>query len=258
MPILITLLAFILLCIIYLFLTAPNARKATLPNGRLIAHRGLFEPDKGIPENSLSAFDAACSAGYAIELDVQITRDDVCVVFHDDDLRRMCGVSGGIMQMRFDELRRLRLSGTEEPIPTLADVLARVNGRAPLLVELKSNPRRRELVLQTTKLLDAYRGAFVVESFDPLVLLELKRQRPNIARGQLVSTAPFPLSRLALNFLSRPDFVAYNRLMSDSLTIRVQRSCYRTPLAAWTLKGYPELEAEKEKAQMLIFDGFKP
>ncbi len=258
MPIIITLLTLVALALLYLFLAAPNTRRAVLPDARLIAHRGLFDQAAGVPENSLAAFEAACRAGYAIELDVQITGDDVAVVFHDDDIQRLCGVPGDIRQMRFAELKDLRLSGTDHRIPTFSEVLSLVDGRTSLLVELKTNERRQALVAKAIEPLLDYAGAYVVESFDPLILGQLKRVRPEIPRGQLVPTDRFPLNVLALNFISRPDFVAYSKDKSGSLPIQIQRHLFKTPLAVWTLKSYAELEAEKDRAQMLIFDGFRP
>ena len=242
---------------LYLILAAPCLRRKGM-SARLIAHRGLFDPQKGVPENALGAFKAACRAGYAIELDVQITLDGIAVVFHDDDLGRMCGVDGDIREMSFAELSALRLSGTDEHIPTFAEVLALVGGRVPLLVELKHNPRRTALVCAALDALSGYQGEFVIESFDPMVLRELKKRDREVPRGQLVGRKSGVLSLLMFNCFSRPDFVAFEAGMARSWVIWVQRNLFRTPLAVWTLKSYEQLEKQKNDAQMLIFDSFRP
>ena len=102
-----------------------------------VAHRGLWSPD-GAPENSLAAFQAACAAGYGIELDVQITVDGEAVVFHDYRLERLTGAEGKLSDRTLAELRELRLSGTDETIPTLAEVLVEVGHRAMVQIELKT------------------------------------------------------------------------------------------------------------------------
>ena len=218
------LLALLAVLALYIFLTAPRrgAREALRDRGcRLYAHRGLHAA--GVPENSLPAFEAACRAGYGIELDVQMTADGALVVFHDDDLLRVCGEAGIVQALTLAQLKTRRLAGGEERIPTLDEVLALVDGRAPLLVEIKNSRRIGALTRAVAARLDAYAGPYVLESFTPLALHILRRERPQAPRGQLVAAfssggVALPLrlllSNLLLNCLSRPDFIAFDLKMA--------------------------------------------
>ena len=104
---------------------------------RLVAHRGLHDSAKGVPENSMAAFQLAIERGHAIELDLRITADRQVVVFHDDTLTRMCGVEGKVWEYTVEELQKLKLGKSNETIPTFAHVLEMVDGRVPLIIEYK-------------------------------------------------------------------------------------------------------------------------
>lgn len=149
------------------------------------AHRGLFDNDRGTPENSMAAFEAAIAGGYAIELDLQLTDDRELVVFHDDDTERMTGHDRVVAFSTLHQLRQLRLLDTDQRIPLFADVLERVAGRVPLLIELKHYSRSgtaERLLMQT---LLGYRGQYVIESFNPYTLLWLEENQPQVIRGLL-------------------------------------------------------------------------
>lgn len=104
---------------------------------RPIAHRGLHDQNKTCWENTLSAFDAAAKAGFAIECDAHLTRDGGVVVFHDDDLKRLAGCEGRICELTTDEATALHIGGTADHVPTLRQMLDLVDGRVPLVIELK-------------------------------------------------------------------------------------------------------------------------
>ena len=181
------------------------------------AHRGLHGP--GVPENSLAAFRRAAEAGYGAELDVHLTRDGRLVVIHDGDLERMCGVPGRVAEKTAEELAALRLAGSEEHIPLLEEVLPLFAGRAPLVVELKTDRHgAAALARDTVDCLDRFSIDYCVESFDPRPLRWLRRHRPSVLRGQLSQdfhrhpSGQGPWNRLALtnlfyNAFTRPDFV---------------------------------------------------
>lgn len=136
------------------------------------AHRGLHGP--GVPENSLAAFRRAAEAGYGAELDVHLTRDGRLVVIHDGDLERMCGVPGRVAEKTAEELAALRLAGSEEHIPLLEEVLPLFAGRAPLVVELKTDRHgAAALARDTVDCLDRFSIDYCVESFDPLSLIHI-------------------------------------------------------------------------------------
>lgn len=217
------------------FLVAPgkaSGEKKAPFFGANIAHRGLHRADRSVPENSLAAFRDAAENGYAIELDIHLTADDRVVVFHDDSLRRVCGVEQDVEALTWRELRDLRLDGTGEHIPMLSDVLAEVRGRVPIVVELKTSPRRRELCERTWELLRAYNGDYCIESFDPRIVRWWRLNAPGVLRGQLSCTREqfgesatpvqaFFLSRLLCNFLGRPQFIAYGLDGRKPLLVRL-------------------------------------
>ena len=118
------------------------------------AHRGLHDMKKGIPENSLAAFRAAVEAGYGAELDVQLSKDGQVVVFHDDTLKRVCGVEGDVVDYDYEDLRKMSLNGTGETIPLFTEVLKIFEkGIGPLIVELKTGKRNKELCRKTYEIL---------------------------------------------------------------------------------------------------------
>ena len=150
----------------------------------LIAHRGLHE-NPAVPENSRTAFAKAAEAGYGIELDVQLTADDQLVVFHDETLQRVCGDPRKLHELTYAELGDMRLLGTEEKIPLFRDVLALIGGRVPLLVEIKSEGRYTETTRLACEMLKTYDGIYIVESFHPMVLRQIRKEHPDVIRGQL-------------------------------------------------------------------------
>ena len=151
------------------------------------AHRGLYDNDAGIPENSLAAFRRAAEAGFGAELDVHLTADGQLAVIHDSDLQRVCGRAGKVEELTYAELSQLRLLGTEEGIPLLSDVLPLFAGVAPLIVELKPiRGNEPELAEKVCALLDTFPDlAYCLESFDPFAVLWLRKNRPELIRGQL-------------------------------------------------------------------------
>ena len=151
---------------------------------KYFAHRGLYNNSGSAPENTMAAFDRAVKAGYGIELDVQLTKDEEVVVTHDFHLRRNCGIEGEVDQFTYEELQRFPVFHSKERIPLLEDVLKRIDGKVPLLVELKYKEGSR-ICEKASQLLDLYKGTYMIESFHPQVLLWYKQHRPQVARGQL-------------------------------------------------------------------------
>ena len=186
------------------------------------AHRGLHSRDKRVPENSLEAFRLAAKAGYGVELDVQLSRDGQVVVFHDDTLKRVCGVEGRVDERDYAELRTLSLCGSDQGIPLLREVLDVIRGAGPIIVELKNGRRNRELCEKTHALLEDYRGDVCIESFNPFIVAWFRFHAPDLVRGQLATLGrfyreeshmgaaqAFLLSHNLLNPLARPQFIAY-------------------------------------------------
>jgi len=232
------------------------------------AHRGLHDNSSEAPENSMAAFKKAVEAGYGIEMDVQMTKDKVPVVFHDFTLERACGREGKVCDYTWDELLQFRLFSSEETIPMFADVLELVNGKVPLIVELKVEWMDASVCPATDALLRKYPGLYCIESFNPLALLWYRRHHNEVVRGQLadgfLKSGEFHgvlygiLQNLLLNWITKPDFVAYNHKYRQNLSRRLCRSLYRNMAAAWTIKSQEELTLSKGQFDIFIFDSFIP
>ena len=260
----------ILICFaaLWMFLSMPNAPRRSLDALALFdyAHRGLWNDE--LPENSMPAFRNAVENGFGIELDVHLTADRQLVVFHDNTLTRMCGTDGRVEDMTLEELRRCRLNGTEETIPTFAEVLAVVDGRVPLIVELKHGKHNDELCRLANEALVRYghTGMWCIESFHPVCVAWFRKHAPAVIRGQLAyglrtnktrKPLDFIVSSLLLNVLSRPDFVAYRASDEPSLPMRWMRAC-RPSFAAWTVRSQSQMDALRSTYHMQIFEGFVP
>jgi len=255
------------LCALVVFAVAPgradSAKKAPF-EGRNFAHRGLFEKDQSVPENSLAAFRRAVENGYGIELDVHLTADDALCVFHDDDLSRMCGVPGRPEEKTYAELSALRLAGTGEKIPLLSDVLAVMDGEAPIILEIKRGDRNDRLCGLVHAALRDYRGDVCIESFDPFIVRWWRKNAPAYLRGQLSApygvmkdgtgkVSAFLLSRLLTNCLARPEFIAYGLNGKKHLTVRLSEALGGMRVA-WTSHD----EAAEKTNDAVIFEHYRP
>lgn len=237
---------------------------------RYVAHRGLFDNESDSPENTLAAFRRAIEAGYGIELDVQLTKDGKMVVFHDGSLRRMTGVDRRLADCTYEELLSLPVGRSDERIPLLDDVLALVNGKVPLIIEIKAEDDFYPVTAEIAKRMADYAGEYCVESFHPFALLWYKTNRPDVLRGQLAENffrdgetklsffKKFALTNLLLNAFTKPDFVAYRHQDADGLAFRMNRFLYRAVTAAWTVKNQEELDGAKRAFDVMIFDSFLP
>ncbi len=254
---------------VYIFLIAPEHDKEGFPKDLLCpyAHRGLHDED--LPENSLPAFREAKQKGYGIELDVRLSKDGEVMVFHDDTLLRMCGLNAAFESLAKEELERLYLLYSDCKIPTFREVLELIDGSVPLLIELKGENGNTELCDRLFSLLDAYNGPFLIESFNPLLLAEVRKKRPTYKRGQLVDIlskesykgpAPvrFMLSHLWLNFLSRPAFIAYNVNKAPRFAIFLCSHFFGAQKFAWTVKNRETYSSLRESGISSIFENFKP
>lgn len=236
--------------------------------GRYYAHRGLHDNNSDAPENSMAAFRKAIRHGYGMEMDVQLTRDGVPVVFHDQMLQRVCGAEGQVSDYTFEELQQFTLFGTAERIPRFADFLALVNGQVPIIVELKAHGDYAALCATVAPMLDRYTGPFCVESFHPLAVRWFRRHRPRWVRGQLSTNYSKPGKRetpaqwtahqLLTNILARPDFVAYDVRFFRNLSFRVCRALFHPLTVAWTVKSQAQLDQCRRAYDLFIFEGFLP
>lgn len=268
---LIVLICMLAVAVLYLLMIMP--RMAGRPDATpllqwLYAHRGLHDNKTDAPENSMRAFQKAVDAGFGIEMDVQLSKDGVPVVFHDYTLRRICGVEGKVSQRTFEELQQLSLCGTDQKIPRFEDVLKMVDGRVPLIVELKIETVNTAVCPAVDKLLSEYGGMYCIESFNPLGVLWYRRNRKKVVRGQLADafyregeySGPlyFFLQNLLFNWLGKPDFIAYNHKYPRMLSRSLCRGLYRGTAAAWTIKSQEELNSARKHFDLYIFDSFLP
>ena len=233
------------------------------------AHRGYHDKPQ-IPENSLPAFRRAIEHGFGAELDVHLLKDGTLAVFHDSDLTRCTGESGRIEDLTLPELKKLRLEGTQEQVPLFDEVLALFEETTPLIIELKSaNGNHFALTKAVCERLDTYKGVFCAESFDPFCLLDLKKLRPDICRGQLSMNfmkepSGLPVYKrviagnMLLNFLTRPDFIAYKFEDRDGLSPRLCRNFWRIQEVSWTLRKKRDLLAAEQEGSIGIFECFDP
>lgn len=260
---------FLVFCGLVLYLIAPRLKGPSTKEflGWDYAHRGFHDREQGVPENSYRAFELAVQKGYGMELDIQPTADDQLVVFHDFDLKRMCGVEGLVKEMTYAELQAYQLLDTEEKIPLLSQILDLVAGQVPLIIEIKSEDRDASRVCQLLlQLLENYDGLYCIESFNPMVLVYLKKHRPDLVRGQL--SGPFKkkkgllywlLRNLWTNVLTRPDFIAYQSAAAPgNVFLKLIKLVYAPLMVVYTTKSKAEYQANTKFFDCQIFEGFEP
>ena len=241
---------------------------------RPITHRGLHDKARGVIENSLSAVQAAIDAGYGIEIDVQISRDDDALVFHDYDLVRLVGRQGYVRELSTESLLALTLTGGHDRIPTLHEVLDRVAGQVPLLVEIKDQdmrlgPAESAIERAVVNLLTGYDGPLAVMSFNPHVMERVIALAPDLAAGLV--TDPFdgedwPIvpearrteladipdaERLGL------DFISHNRADLGSAAVARLKAA-GLPILCWTVRSDEEARVAYDVADQITFEGFLP
>lgn len=253
---------------LYLFLILPRlSGKADMRafSGTMFAHRGYHNKERLIPENSMPAFRAALAHGYGIELDVHLTKDGHLAVFHDDTLERMCHVPGSVESYTYEELKQFHLLDTDERIPLFTDVLSYVDGRVPLLIELKFPTKSLAICPALRDALSDYSGPYLIQSFNTMGIRWFKLHAPEILRGQLSSNLvagnakePFILrffvQHLLTNFLGRPDFISYKLKDLPNPSVSICRQVFKIPVAVWTLRTPKALDMGISGYDMQIFE----
>ncbi len=240
---------------------AKQQRPEFVEQFRWVAHRGLHNAEAGVPENSLLAFEKAVERGHAIELDIRITADDQLVVFHDLELKRMTGVPGQITRWTLKDLKKLRLLGTDQAIPTVDEMLELVGGKVPLLIEIKNDSaadvgRLEPLLMEK---LAQYEGFFILESFEPQVLIWLRRNAPQYIRGQLGAYSKNDpkmtnyCKYLLFNPLTKPDFIAFH---IGSIDHKLRLACKKRglPLVGWTVRTQDDLKRARQLCDSIIYE----
>lgn len=225
-----------------------------------IAHRGLW--GNGLIENSLSAYQNAIDNGYPIEIDLYSSSDGVLFSFHDYNLLRMTGKDELIYDKTAKELKELRLLNSDEKIPTFDEILSLVNGKVPLLIELKDQPDKK-YIDKVIERLKSYKGEFAIQSFDPLYIKRVKKLAPEFIRG-ILATKTYGKSlsfikrkvvkNMSLNFLIKPDFISYS---FEDLPLKKRKS-KKIPIISWTLTSQEDYDKIKPLVKNIIFENFIP
>jgi glycerophosphoryl diester phosphodiesterase len=225
-----------------------------------IAHRGLHDLNKKRWENTLSAFDAAASAGFAIECDVHLSADGKAIVFHDGTLDRVTGQQGNIDALTAAEAGELRVGGTKDHVPTLAESLKLIDGRVPIVIELKGIPGRDDgLVKAVASDLANYAGQAAIMSFDHHLIRLFGKDAPGIpagltAEGIRDEDMEAHFSMLAYDI----DFVSYNVHHLDNRFIEFVRGPLDLPVISWTVRSLDDKVISDALVDQITFEGFDP
>lgn len=262
----------ILIVLIALYLLAMMGRRnhpgMKKLSGWSYAHRGLH--GNGVPENSMAGFRKALEKGYGIELDLHLLADGGLAVIHDAALKRTTGAEGFIEDLTLADLKNYHLEGTEETIPAFTQVLELFAGKAPMIVELKAERGNAAALCQAAcDLLEGYEGDYCIESFDPRCILWLRKNRPEIIRGQLSQNflknkgnlswpVRFALTNLLTNFLTRPDFLAHNFAHRQDLAPTICEKLWGIQGVSWTLRRKEDYDTAVSEGKWPIFEGFEP
>jgi len=226
-----------------------------------IAHRGFHNAEN--PENTLGAFERAIEKNYAIELDVQLLKDGTIVVVHDNKLSRLCAEDKYVSNCTYEEIKDLKILNSKYSIPTFKEVLELVDGKVPLLIEIKNTLKVGELESKTYELLKNYKGQYAIQSFNPYSLAWFKDNAPNVLRGQLSSffkgeslsfIKKILLKKLKLNKVSNPNFISYN---AENLPNKYCKRC-DLPILAWTVRSQEQYLEVIKHCDNIIFEGFEP
>ncbi|AXI48308.1 phosphodiesterase [Sulfitobacter sp. SK012] len=157
-----------------------------------LAHRALHDIADGRPENSRAAVRAAIAAGYGIEIDVQLSADDVAIVFHDYALDRLAKATGPVRLRGASELAGIPLIGNDEGIPNLSEILDLIAGQVPVVIEVKDQDGAMgknvgPLERATAQALVGYTGDVAVMSFNPHSVALMRDLMPSVPRGLTTS-----------------------------------------------------------------------
>ncbi|WHS31135.1 glycerophosphodiester phosphodiesterase [Brucella sp. NM4] len=227
---------------------------------RPVAHRGLHDLNKTRWENTLAAFEAAAKAGFAIECDVHLTKDGGVVVFHDDDLQRLAGREGRISDLTLSEATALHVGGTAERVPTLRQMLDLVDGRVPLVIELKGIEGRDDgLVAAVARELGEYKGEAAIMSFDHHLIRRFASDAPGIpggltAEGTRTQDFEAHFSMLAHGI----SFVSYNVHHLPNPFVTFVREKLHMPVISWTVRDREMQKHSELNVEQITFEGFDP
>lgn len=229
---------------------------------QIIAHRGYHNKENNIPENSLAAFKKAIKYGYTIELDVHLTKDKKLVVFHDYDLKRVCGINLVIEECTYKELLKYNLYNTNYKIPLLDSVLDLVDGKVPILIETKVKKYTGELEKLLSKKLDSYNGLYAIQSFNPLSINWFKKNRKNYIIGLLsydfknqdiCFLKRLLLKSLLCDIFLKSDFISYGIKSVPNMFVNKKKKL----LIGWTVRNKKDYDNAKDYFDNLICENME-
>lgn len=237
---------------------------------RPIAHRGLHNAE--FPENSMPAFAKAIERNFNIEIDVHLTKDKKLVVFHDDNLKRVCGIDKLIRKCTLEELKTYRLAGTEYQIPTFDEFLALVDGKTGILCEIKGvNPLDNSIIKATIKTLENYKGNIALQSFN-FGAVKYGRTHCDLPVGGLYTWCSpdlkhsrwFFTSWMGKLWLTKPtkaQFIAYDiRACAPELSENkwLKKWSEKLPVLTWTINSKDRVADARKYANNIIFEDLDP
>ena len=239
---------------------------------RPVAHRGLHDAARGIIENMPAAAQAAVAGNFAIECDIQLTRDGEAMVHHDDALGRLTEGSGALLDKTAAELKAIKFTHTPERMMSLGDLCTLVAGRVPLVIEVKSHfDGDRRLAARMADVLASYRGPVVGMSFDPDQVLALREIMPKLPRGiiaqrnydddywnKLTPEQRDGMLYLRHGFRTEPHFVAFWVDQLPAPAPWIARNLFSLPLLSWTVRTPEQRARAARHADQMIFEGFRP
>ncbi|MCF8707111.1 glycerophosphodiester phosphodiesterase family protein [Rhizorhapis sp. SPR117] len=235
----------------------PDPGRVAFLRSQPFAHRGLHGGD--IAENSRAAFEAAIRAGHGMECDVQMSEDDVPFVFHDDALDRMTGEAGTVADRSAAILDRIMLTGTDECLPRLTDVLTLIGGRAPLLIEIKAEGSHiTGLCYAVRRALEGYTGKVAIMSFNPLISGWFATHARHIVRGLVVSEENKAglrgrIERTTSLWVGKPEFLAYDiRDLPSPFATRARAR--GLPVLTWTVANAAQEQVAMREADQIIYE----
>ena len=224
-----------------------------------VAHRGLHDGNKLVWENTLSAFQRAIDGGFAIECDLQYVSDAVPVVFHDDDMERLCNIKADIREKTTSELSLISIGGTKDKVPSLKKLLDLVKGRVPLVLELKGREGDDEgFASSVLEVIEDYAGPIALMSFDHWLLRDLKSlecPRPVGLTAEGVKLEDFAVHEEVMKL--GLDFISYNIMHLPNDYITLQRS-KGLPILTWTVRNAQQAAHSAIHAEQITFEGFEP
>lgn len=231
----------------------------------LIAHRGLH--NNLFPENSIAAFNNAVSYNFGIELDISVLKDGTIICFHDNNLKRMTGLNQNLNNLSYDDIKDLKLNNTNETIPKFSDVLTLIDGRVPLLIEVKAHKGYKKSIKKIGELINNYSGDVAVFSFSPVVVKWFKKHYPNLIRGQITSyfnhNKKMPkllklfMKRMSFNKFTKPDFISYD---NTNLPNKYADKALNKGIVviSYTARSNDEFKRIKSHYHNIVFEEFIP